>query len=1090
MATTPPTQANPPSPPAVTFGRPDLPKRKVCSGLSLWFKLKSPDLMGPLLQYLKLNQDKIDNGLARLHYVHYSRFLPAPDWTALQVITEFDGEFDAYVLDFVHVIGDQFDRILRDVDGAPTASVKDRPDLFIDFIRRSQIGAHGPLSVPVRQNSAYADLTVIDIIGAGGVQPKAVAPRLDTVTLADVQANVLRGVTSPHVRHVGLRIDGVAGARAFLGVLLLGTRALPMVSDGGDWASDAQGNPVVPDFQLTVGLTFKALAWLGVDAVDLEAFKCAFPAFVRGPEHAGNAQVLGDVGDSAPGRWRYGGPRAQVHLVVSLYGKTDGLLDGAETALRALAAASGLTVVDVQRADVMKNAAGQSIVHFDYADGLSAPHVAVAGGAPHDPPDMQPSAAVGEVLLGARYQNGYRGEGSLGGLSEALATNATFAALRLMKQDVAAFEALLAQTASASGQSTDWVAAKLMGRWRNGTALADNPVNNTPTNAKQLNNFDYAQKEGDTTTFNDDQGLRCPIGAHVRRMNPRSGVVAGQPFSRRVLRRGMPYGPAYTAEAANDERGLVGLFLCSDLDRQFEVMLRQWAQGDMATRGVRQQQDPIIGAQTTLDKLEDSFHPMNGTYSIPTIPTIPTVPDLSLPRLVQTVGSAYLFMPGINGLRYLRDLTSPAAATVLSGGGKPGLFDPTDYAVYSNPFPYHAWFRAHQPVAHLPALRTVWVFDNANLKAALDAVDLATGAKVFARQQPGRRKPVGLLKMDPPGHAVARTAVQPLFRLATTAAIAKVGARVTQLYGHCQAQPQPVDWVADFAQPLAEAVFSDWYGLGPGIAPTQPPPAEILLHPVRTLLGLATQVLEAASPNDDTAADRANAEAFDNLKLLLGSIKESTVVLPGGLFQRLFGLLVASERPPAEPRNEFGLIEFLAQTTTLATAGYLPMMWAVSLVTWHLLENNGALLTQLCGDPAITTRAAVDELLRFDMPTPMSTRYAQFDGVLGGVAVKRGEKLMLSWASANRDPVRFGPNADVVDFNRGLGNGWAFGNPSPVGGDSFECLGRDLSYAVLDAVVDALRMAATPASLVSNHAPEWTDAAMFRALKTLPVNVP
>ena len=1071
MATDSPVTPVTPTPPAAAFGRPELDRRRVCSGLSLWFKLKSPDLMGPLLQYLKINQDKIDDGLARLHYVHFSRFLPAPDWTALQVITEFDGEFDSYVLDFVHVIGDQFDRILRDVVGAPSFKVSDRPDLFIDFIRRSQLGVHGPLSVPVRQNSAYRDLTVIDIIGAGGVKPQTSVVRHDTVDLADVQANVLRGLKLPHVRHVGLRIDDVAGARAFLGVLLLGTRDLPMVSDGAEWAKDAKGDWVVPDFQLTVGLTFKALAWLGVEAADLNAFKLAFPAFVRGPEHAGNAKLLGDVGDSAPGQWRFGGPRAPLHLVVSLYGNSVAGLDVLEPALLKLARSYGMTVVDVQRADAMPSGPhGENTVHFGYVDGLSDPHLAVVGGSAHEP-DMQPSAATGEVLLGAGYQNGYRGEGSLGGLNPALATNATFAALRVMKQDVAAFEALLTKTAATTGQSTAWVAAKLMGRWRNGTALADNPVNDCPTNAAQLNNFDYAQKEGDTTTIKDDEGQRCPIGAHVRRMNPRSGVVAGQPFSRRLLRRGMPYGPAPSAaRAPQGELGLVGLFLCSDLDRQFEVMLRQWAQGDLATRGVRQQQDPIMGAQTTLDKLEDSVRPMNATFTIPTIPTMPAIPDLTMPRLVQTVGSAYLFVPGINGLRHLRDLAATPAVIVPLGSGKPGLFDPTDYTVYTDPFLYHAWFRLHLPVVRLPALRTVWVFDDANLAAVV------AKPHVFGRQQPGQRKPVGLLKMDPPGHTLARAAMTPLFKQATAVAIAAVTTHVRDRYVACQAMTQPVDWVTDFSLPVAEAVFIDWYGVGATSA--------------KTLLALTEPVLTAASPNDDTAADRANAEMADAVKLVLAVKDDPAVVLPGGLFQNLLVLLVASGFPPNEPNNEFGLIEFLAQTTTLATAGYLPLKWGVSLITWRLLENNGALLTQLRNGPAIATRAAVDELLRLDMPTPMSTRYAHEDVVLGGVPVRRGEKLMLSWASANRDTVRFGPNTDQVDFKRGLGSGWAFGNPVAVRGDSFECLGRDLSYAVLDAVVEALRTATTPASLVSNSPPEWTDAAMFRALKALPVRVP
>jgi hypothetical protein len=61
----------------------------------------------------------------------------------------------------------------------------------------------------------------------------------------------------------------------------------------------------------------------------------------------------------------------------------------------------------------------------------------------------------------------------------------------------------------------DLVAAKMMGRWRSGCPLDLSPDKDDlaiAADPERRNNFTYA---------GDDQGLRCPIGAHLRRSNPR-----------------------------------------------------------------------------------------------------------------------------------------------------------------------------------------------------------------------------------------------------------------------------------------------------------------------------------------------------------------------------------------------------------------------------------------------------------------------------------------------------------------------------------------------------------------------------------------
>jgi hypothetical protein len=115
----------------------------------------------------------------------------------------------------------------------------------------------------------------------------------------------------------------------------------------------------------------------------------------------------------------------------------------------------------------------------------------------------------------------------------------------------------------------------------------------------------------------------------------------------------MPYGPPLDPERPDDgeERGLVGLFICGDLELQYEFILRVWANGDLATHGLRGTRDPILGVQ-----------PANGRQFVVRVndsrePIVLT----GLPTLVQTRGSVYCFIPGIGGLRSLASV--PGAAS-------------------------------------------------------------------------------------------------------------------------------------------------------------------------------------------------------------------------------------------------------------------------------------------------------------------------------------------------------------------------------------------------------------------------------------------
>jgi hypothetical protein len=92
-------------------------------------------------------------------------------------------------------------------------------------------------------------------------------------------------------------------------------------------------------------------------------------------------------------------------------------------------------------------------------------------------------------------------------------------------------------------------------------------------------NFEYVNADGS----GDLKGVRCPVGAHMRRINPRGQPVTGQGQpggsnnTHRLIRRGMPYGLVYDPTQPYDgiERGLLGYFINSNIENQYEFVLSQ-----------------------------------------------------------------------------------------------------------------------------------------------------------------------------------------------------------------------------------------------------------------------------------------------------------------------------------------------------------------------------------------------------------------------------------------------------------------------------------------------------------------------------------
>jgi|GEM_PF-252080 len=637
------------------------PEDQTYQGLNLVLELEDASKLPLMLWDIVLAQDTIKRALEELSFVHYARFVPSYDGRALMVITEFDGDLDPYVLDFVIALGDVFDVLLsyvrrtRDFPGP----VRENPQGFAQWVREHNrvpffpgIAGLPPFRFPADFDypvySAYPDKTVTDIAGA---RSKPLSPALDhpaaVVDEADVQGNILRGYGPRHGRYLFFTVTDAAQARRWL--------ARDLLQPGTPWGGigTAAGWTGQPPAVLTqVALTHAGMQELLPEAgAALKGFPAAFRSGA-----AARAEDNGDLGDSAPDTWLFGGPTDPVHVVLFVYTKVDPApmaFLGAVAALQT-PGTNGLkwlrTLDGVRLPDPSDPKDRYGTEPFGFVDGISDPPV--SGQCPASEPALQPAASPGEFLLHKHYSSIYGGR-SLGRLPERLASNGSFGVLRLMEQDVDKFKTSTDAEAARLGIDPGLLRAKLVGRWPDGTPLALSP-DATVKPPQKTNAFDYAPSWEFPDVPNDHLGLRCPVGAHVRRSNPRTARVAGQRHSHRLLRRGMA---SRWPDGTTVRQGLMGLFMGADIERQFEFIQRQWLQRDLSASGIRGTTDAIAAIRSGDTPFE---------FLMPD-PACPHAPPRRLvahiPPLVRTRGCLYLFFPGIGGLRSLDGAAAPAPAS-------------------------------------------------------------------------------------------------------------------------------------------------------------------------------------------------------------------------------------------------------------------------------------------------------------------------------------------------------------------------------------------------------------------------------------------
>ena len=410
-----------------------------------------------------------------------------------------------------------------------------------------------------------------------------------------------------------------------------------------------------------------AISWQGLNELGVSELIQGFPhEFVDGMNRSGASSILGDSGDSGYDHWEYGAPKDKpLHMLVLLYEKT-------ATGLKSLYQGicgnnpldNGLEIVKEQNS---LHRDGDLTEPFGFRDGISQPPVLGLVGRRQQ---FERPINTGEFVLGygnevdlfARIPSVDNWDDPRGYLSEhprnprrrGFGVNGTYLVFRKLIQKVDDFWEYidkmsntenfkgcvnkLSERSKCRVDGRELLAAKMVGRWRSGSPLVLAPE---APGAEPLNDFLFMDSDPD--------GLRCPIGSHIRRANPRDSLLDVPPSRsiqtsrrHRLIRRGRKFSESAknpTKDNPKNDQGIFFIALNADLRGQFEFVQQLWI-NDPTFNGLDRDKDPIGGNDARCGEFTVQADPFNIHFE-------------GLPRFVTVRGGGYFFVPGISAVRFL-----------------------------------------------------------------------------------------------------------------------------------------------------------------------------------------------------------------------------------------------------------------------------------------------------------------------------------------------------------------------------------------------------------------------------------------------------
>ena len=392
--------------------------------------------------------------------------------------------------------------------------------------------------------------------------------------------------------------------------------------------------------KVNVAFTAAGLGKLGAPGVDK-----ADPSFV-----AGMKAMAAALGDDVKGEWLpsfVDDGIDGVLLIAAWDPSPNAAMDLAKSRLAEVVSAFGgsLSIIREELGQLNPAAPGHEV--FGFADGVSQP--AVDG--LHRPEAAEDQSFPGQdiVKLGDFVLGDYKKEnGETATPPVPWMENGSYLVFRRLQQHVKVFNDYVDGHFTGFADSPSQFGAKLIGRWKDGSPLARDPVATNPHHGenkpRENNDFEFGiPKVGQE---------RCPFNGHIRRVYPRSDVQGGLGNSeaRRILRAGIAYDQS--ADGKVDE-GL--LFVCyqSSIVDKFEFIQTKWANNSDIPF------DPPYPAEFSEKKpAKPGIDLIIGQGPLPrdadwTVDPSDKKTLTNVPKFVTATGGGYFFSPSISGLRAL-----------------------------------------------------------------------------------------------------------------------------------------------------------------------------------------------------------------------------------------------------------------------------------------------------------------------------------------------------------------------------------------------------------------------------------------------------
>ena len=401
----------------------------------------------------------------------------------------------------------------------------------------------------------------------------------------------------------------------------------------------------------------------------------------------------------------------------------------------------------------------------------------------------------------------------------------------------------------------------------------------------------------------------------------------------------------------------------------------------------------------------------------------------------------------------------------------PARFNPLDPDFVASPYSQYAALRDHDPV-HWSDLLHGWIvtrFDDVAdiLRDPTMSSDIkrATPTPITQLEIAGlaehSRASQTIVHQDEPNHGRIRRLMAEPFRVRTISRLASlIDQRVTAALDQLRVERGDgvitVDLIGDLAYPLPVEIFSEWLGM-----PEESNPQ------FRYWTSWVARSRDPLSPTDREEFFAALDAMYE---YLLGQVAMKQRAPTDDLLSYLVHVEVDGERLSED--------ELMSQLVTLYMAGHEPTAGLVGNGVLALLEQPRE-LARLRSEPALMANA-VSELLRFDGPNQFVRRITTQPTVVGAVEVPAGAVLFPGLASANRDPHRWGPTADIVVVDRPDAN-----QHLQFGGGIHACLGSHLARLQAERFLGAFLQRLDGIELAG--APVWSTRMFIRGLASLPI---